>query len=215
MIAKEEYLSSLKEELARPWPDNRTVNIVCHGPREPSGYTATPYVDSFAAYPHLLHRMIKAAYPYAVANVIVTAIGGEASPSGAARFETEVLCHRPDALTLDYGLNDRHIGLAASKKAWQYMIEASLERGVKVILCTPTWDDSYLAQSEDWVALQKHAEQIRALADEYGVGLADSFKAFEEHISTPADLQSYLVHINHPSEAGHRLVAEAIAKYFL
>ena len=40
-------------------------------------------------------------------------------------------------------------------------------------------------------------------------------QTFEEHISAPADLQDYLAHINHPSEAGHRLVAEAIAKYFL
>ncbi|MEK5235702.1 hypothetical protein NST99_08380 [Paenibacillus sp. FSL L8-0470] len=32
----------------------RTLNIVCHGHSVPSGYFATPIVDTFHAYPHLL-----------------------------------------------------------------------------------------------------------------------------------------------------------------
>ena len=215
MIQGIDYLNPVLDELSARWPSNRVINVVCHGHSVPAGYFATPFVNTFSAYPHLLHRMIKERFPFATVNVIVTAIGGENSVNGEKRFQSDVLTHRPDVLTIDYGLNDRAVGLEASKGAWESMIEQALKRNIKVILCTPTWDDSYLAQSEDWVALQKHAEQIRALANEYGVGLADSFKAFEEHISTPADLQSYLVHINHPSEAGHRLVAEAIAKYFV
>ncbi|WP_342481353.1 hypothetical protein NST07_08230 [Paenibacillus sp. FSL L8-0340] len=43
-----------KKELKRQWPENRTLNIVCHGHSVPSGYFATPIVDTFHAYPHLL-----------------------------------------------------------------------------------------------------------------------------------------------------------------
>ena len=215
MIQKNDYLAPLLDELARQWPKNRIINIVCHGHSVPSGYFATPYVNTFSAYPHLLHRLVKERFPFAVANVIVTAIGGETSPSGAKRFEGDVLTHRPDVLTLDYGLNDRFVGLEAAKEAWKSMIERALSENVKVILCTPTWDNNYYTGAEGWQKLEQHAEQIRSLADEYNIGLADSFKAFARNVQEPEDMAKYLSHVNHPTEAGHRLVAEEIAKYFV
>lgn len=213
MIQGLHYLDNVLDELARRWPDNRTVNIVCHGHSVPSGYFATPFVDTFNAYPHLLHRLIKERFPYAVVNVITTAIGGENAVSGAKRFETEVLCHRPDVLIIDYSLNDRG-DLAGARAAWSEMIEAALARDVRVILCTPTWDCTYHERNEMWEDLVRHAEQVRALADQYSVGLADSFAAFERRIEVPSDLTAYLSHWNHPSRAGHELVALEIGRYF-
>lgn len=81
------YLRTTKDEMQKAWPANRTVNIVCHGHSVPAGYAKTPIVDTFNAYPHLLHQEIKANYPMAVINVIVTAIGGENSVQGAKRFD--------------------------------------------------------------------------------------------------------------------------------
>jgi len=98
------YLANVVALLDKPWPDNRTVNIVAHGHSVPAGYFATPIVDTFNAYPHLLHVRLKQRYPTAVLNVIVTAIGGEASVSGAARFHRDVLPLRPDVLLIDYAL---------------------------------------------------------------------------------------------------------------
>ena len=48
-------------------------------------------------------------FPHAVLNVIVTAIGGEDSIAGAARFERDVLALRPAVVTIDYALNDRWV----------------------------------------------------------------------------------------------------------
>ena len=215
MIQENSYLNPILDQLAIHWPKNRIVNIVCHGHSVPAGYFATPFVNTFSAYPHLLHQMIKERYPFAVANVIVTGIGGENSEQGEKRFQTEVLNHTPDVLTIDYSLNDRRLGLDAACTAWVKMIESALEREIKVILCTPTWDQSYLKQDEEWQMLVRHAEQVRQLADKYNLGLADSFDAFERHIAVPSDLSKYLAHVNHPTKAGHLLVAEEIAKYFL
>jgi acyl-CoA thioesterase I len=134
------YLAALTEELHKPWPTNRLANIVCHGHSVPAGYFKTPVVDSFHAYPHLLHRALKERLPHAVLNVIVTAIGGEESESGAKRFEAEVLCHRPDLLLIDYSLNDRRIGLERAALAWSQMIVAAQKRKIPLILCTPTLD---------------------------------------------------------------------------
>lgn len=215
MIQGIDYLDPILLELAKRWPSNRTVNIVCHGHSVPAGYFATPFVNTFSAYPHLLHRLIKERFPFAVANVIVTAIGGENSLSGAERFERDVLSLRPDVLTIDYSLNDRSVGLDAARGAWEKMINAALDRSVKVILCTPTWDDHYYLKDEKWDELSRHAEQVRALADSYGVGLADFFEVFERNVEKPSDLSKYLSHVNHPSEAGHMLCAEELAKYFI
>jgi hypothetical protein len=45
------YLNEIKAELEKNWPDNRTVNIVFHGHSVPSGYAATPRVNTLGAYP--------------------------------------------------------------------------------------------------------------------------------------------------------------------
>jgi acyl-CoA thioesterase-1 len=215
MAADNSYLEPILNEMAKQWPDNRTVNIVCHGHSVPSGYFATPFVNTFDAYPHLLHRMVKERFPFAVVNVIVTAVGGENSCGGAERFERDVLCHRPDLVTLDYALNDRGVSLAESEKAWRSMIEACLKEQVRVILMTPTWDNSYYRKDDQWLSLCEHCVQVRRLADEYGVGLADSFSAWERYCRDENDLTMLLSHVNHPTRKGHELVVSALSRYFI
>ena len=211
---KNEYLSALCDRLAKRWPDNATVNIVCHGHSVPAGYVCTPWVDTFHAYPHLVHRTLNQRFPYAVTNMIVTAVGGETSPQGAARFERDVLCHQPDLVILDYGLNDRQAGLAEAERAWRSMIEKTLERGIPVMLMTPSWDLTWFSQSGEWHALEAHAAQERALAAEYGAALGDSFAAFRRYIDGGGDLQNLLSHWNHPSPLGHELIAREITGWF-
>ena len=209
------YLDEILDGMAKRWPENRMYNIVCHGHSVPAGYFATPLIDPFHAYPHLLHRLVKERFPYASINVIVTAIGGENSAQGAQRFARDVLSHAPDIITIDYSLNDRRIGLDAARKAWSAMIEQALKAEKKVILCTPTWDNSFYEKNENWHALEEHARQVRRLADEYSVGLADSFAAWGRKIETDFDLAQYLSHVNHPSHAGHQLTANEIGRYFI
>ena len=210
------YLSDIVEQLKLVWPNNRTINIVCHGHSVPSGYFASAVVDTFNAYPHLMHRLLKDRFPLAVINVIVTAIGGEMSDSGSERFERDVLCHKPDVLTIDYGLNDRRISLEQAKTAWSSMIEESLERDIKIILITPTHDTSGIIDpnDENWISLRRNADQIRSLADQYSVGLVDSFAAFEKYTSQSGDLTDLLSWPNHPNRKGHEIVAQELLRWF-
>ena len=207
------YLDDIRILLQKQWPQNRLVNVVCHGHSVPAGYFKTPVVDTFNAYPHLLHQGIKAQFPHAVVNVIVTAIGGENSEGGAPRFERDVLSHKPDVVTIDYALNDRGIGLPRAKKAWSAMIEQALAAKVKVILLTPTGDlSSKLDDPND--PLNQHAEQIRQLAAEYHVGLVDSLALFKTAIKAGAKLDDLMSQINHPNRKGHDLVARDLAQWF-
>lgn len=209
------YLEDITENLSKKWPDNKTINIVCHGHSVPSGYFATPYVNTFDSYPHLLHKILKERFPYAVINVIVTGIGGENSQNGAKRFENEVLNHNPSLITIDYALNDRSIGLEEAEKSWREMIELALSKNMKVILMTPTWDNSYFKKNDSWNKLVQHSNLTTQLAKEYNIGLADSFACFAQYCIKESDLTQLLSHGNHPTKKGHELVANEIAKYFL
>jgi hypothetical protein len=51
--------------------------IACHGHGVPTGYFATPLVDTFSAYPRLWHRRLKERFPWAIFSVVTTAIGRE------------------------------------------------------------------------------------------------------------------------------------------
>ena len=207
------YLSGISALLKVSWPKNRTINIVCHGHSVPAGYFQTPVVDTFNAYPYLLHKGLKERFPNAVINVIVTAIGGETSEGGAQRFAKDVLSHNPDIITIDYALNDRGIGLDRAKKSWSTMIELAKAKGIKIILLTPTADmDSKLDNPDD--PLNKHAEQIRGLAKQHNVALVDSLAAFKAYTANSGQLKDLMSQGNHPNRKGHDLVVEELLQWF-
>ena len=213
MADRKTYLADVSALFRKPWPTNRTVNIVCHGHSVPAGYFKTPVVDSLNAYPHRLHQALKERFPFAVINVIVTAIGGENSESGAARFEKDVLSHNPDVITIDYALNDRGQGLEHTKLALVSMIRKAQEKKIPVILLTPTADTgATLDDPRD--PLNQQADLIRALAREYHVGLADSLMEFHGYVKAGGKLADLMSQGNHPNRQGHDHVVRRLLEWF-
>ena len=186
--------------------------MVFHGHSVPAGYFKTPVVNTLGAYPALVLKEIKAQYLFAVVNVIVTAIGGENSISGAKRFDNEVLTHHPDVLFIDYALNDRGAGFEKSYKAWDEMIKKAKRKNIKVILLTPSPDQrvDYANPNNE---LKQHTDQIIRLAREHQVGLVDSYKAFEFAYGKKTILKKYMSQVNHPNEKGHKLIANEIMNF--
>ena len=206
------YLDSLKKELKVKWPNNRAINLVFHGHSVPTGYTTGGVLDRLNAYPYRALKKVNDFYPYSVVNTITTSIGGEQAEQGAKRFKDEVLNHKPDVLFIDYGLNDRSIGLERAKVAWEQMIEEALEYGTKVILLTPTPDLKEDITFED-TPLAKHSNQIRALAKKYNIGLVDSYALFKA-LAEIQPLKGYMSQNNHINQKGHQFVADTIFEYF-
>lgn len=204
-------LAPLHAELGKKWPQNRTVNIVFHGHSVPSGYHKTPDVRPFESYPHLVHVGLKGKFPHAVLNVIVTAIGGEASPAGAERFSRDVLPHRPDLVLIDYALNDRRITEDQVEVAWLSMIRAAKEAGVPVVLITPTGDaKADMANPAD--PLTQRAALIRKIAAAEKVILADVSAAWLAELAKGIPQADLLSQVNHPNLRGHQLAADVIIK---
>jgi lysophospholipase L1-like esterase len=212
MVMISNYLDSLKTELKVKWPKNRTINLVFHGHSVPTGYTTKGVVDRLNSYPYRTLKKVNDFYPYSVVNTITTSIGGEQAEQGAKRFRDQVLNHNPDVVFIDYGLNDRSIGLERAKTAWEQMIKEALAHKVKVILLTPTPDLKEDITLEN-IPLAEHSKQIRALAKQYNVGLVDSYKLFKE-LAKIQPLKGYMSQNNHINQKGHQFVADAIFEYF-
>lgn len=209
----EDYLLVIKNEFKKEWPANKTINLVFHGHSVPAGYFKTPTVNTMDAYPMQVLAQLKTIYPLAVINVINTSIGGENSDHGQKRFRKDVLSHHPDVVFIDYALNDRGIGLAKAKKAWSSMIRAALNKHCKVILLTPSPDqrDDIL---DSHTELQKHADQIVALAKEFNVGLIDSYRLFKQQVESGQALPLFMSQVNHPNKKGHEIITNEIMRYF-
>ncbi len=207
------YLSGLREELGLAWPKNRTINLVFHGHSVPTGYARTPTVRRTQAYPFLLLDSLEQRYPHAVVNIITTSIGGENSEQGARRFARDVLPLHPDLIFIDYALNDRGIGLERARKATEQMIRQALERHIPVILLTPSPDLGVDIAREPNV-LGRFSAQLRALAAQYHIGLADSYAAFRRLALDGEDLHAYMAQSNHPNARGHQVIVREILKWF-
>ena len=203
----------LLQELEKKWPQNRTLNIVFHGHSVPAGYHKTPEVKPFESYPHLFHQELKSRYPHAVINVIVTAIGGEASIAGEARFRNDVLTHRPDVIFIDYALNDRRQEPAKVEAAWISMVRMAKEQKIPVILITPTGDSSAkLDDPQD--PLCQRAELIRRVAKSENVLLADVFAAWQAEVAAGTPQTALLSQANHPNLRGHQLAQSVLSRLF-
>lgn len=213
MTTTSNYLSEIKKEFLKEWPNNRTINLVFHGHSVPAGYFKTPTVNTFDSYPFQVLKQLKEKYPFAVINVINTSIGGETSLSGQKRFEAEVLNHKPDILFIDYALNDRSIGLEDSRKAWVKMIERAKKEGIKIILLTPSPDLEVNLSDKD-NELEKHSNQIKELSKKYNIGLADSYSRFKQLKADCDCIDDYMSQSNHPNAKGHSIIADEIMKYF-
>jgi lysophospholipase L1-like esterase len=208
-----DYLTDVVTELKKEWPANRMIEVVCHGHSVPAGFFKTPEIQAQNAYPNLLKIGLNQRFPHAVINVTVTAIGGENSISGEKRFARDVLARHPDVVTIDYSLNDRGHNKETVHQAWISMIKQAKAQNIKVILLTPTPDQSAkMDDPNDPINLQ--ANDVREIAMEQGVGLVDSLSEFKKAIKTGATLPSLMSQVNHPNREGHMIVAKELIKWF-
>ena len=156
-----------------------------------------------------------------VVNVVNKAVGGENSINGSAHFMSDIGESDPQLITIAYGINDMHLingenhigdSLVPLKEFHDriaFMIESAQRKNIEIILITnaipnPSWK---FASSREY----EYPEEMRRIAKEYGLPLADTRKLWEselEHGKTVNDL--LLDDINHPTTYGHGLYAKML-----
>lgn len=208
------YFDSLLLELKQQWPQNRNLRFVFHGHSVPAGFFKTPQIRRFDSYPLLFQRQMCDAFPFAQIDVSVTAIGGENSKAGAARFEADVLALNPDVVFIDYSLNDRKIGLKQSAESWRQMIRHCIARDIRIVLLTPTPDSRERIVDEE-APLAQHANQVKDLAREFHVPVVDCYGKFRELVGTQGRVLDYLSQVNHPNREGHLIVTKLLTSLFV
>ena len=211
---KQSYLSALSQKMEKSFPDNQLINIVVHGHSQTCGYTTGHVIDPFAAYPHQLQKLLHHRFPFATFNMIVTGTGGESSVSGVKRLESDVLCHKPDLVTIDYALNDRFANPEEVEASWDKMVSQLCQRKIPVILLTPTLDISSAYEPKEMEKIQQLDEMIHRIGAAHQVAVAEVFQTWTNYLKLHGRIEDLLCGVNHASELGHKLTAMELNSWF-
>lgn len=184
-----------------------TVKIVCIGDSITGVYYHT---GGRQAYPEMLEVALKRAYPKAKLQVINAGISGNTLPQGLARLERDVLSHKPQLVTIMYGMNDlTRFSLADFKKNLAQMCNRCREAGAEVLLCT---QNSIIAGRSP-KTLAEFTQAVHEVGQELKLPVADCHKAYEAARARDAREWSLLMSDEiHPNMDGHKLFASVIAR---
>jgi lysophospholipase L1-like esterase len=140
---------------------------------------------------------------------------GTKSDKGAARLGTSLNEARPAFVLILYGTNDWNDGECRDSNFPCYTIDslrAMIDRtrgyGAFPIVGTippvnPDWVDKFPTQRNDWV--KRMNDEIRAMAQQENVAVADVYAAFMKQPSLPPLYSDFL----HPNDAGYQLIKGA------
>ncbi|WP_154852570.1 SGNH/GDSL hydrolase family protein [Cyclobacterium xiamenense] len=139
------------------------------------------------------------------------------------RFESDVLAHHPDLVTIGFGTNDAYIDgsdpngpsripLSDYEKNLTFMIKTLQECRVKVVLIAPNMLGGKFPGYQN-ERLMQYVATVRRLSREYQTGLVDNVELFMKyHKDTGYPLEALLLDGIHPNDLGHQLMAEKMVE---
>ncbi len=188
---------------------SQKVKIVCFGDSVTGLYYHT---GGERTYTDMLGIALKQIHPKASVEMINAGISGHTTANGLGRIDPHVLAHKPDLVTVMFGLND--VAKDSIEKYRANLIEI-VDRcraaGSKVILCTPNAVITTPARPVE--KLEAYCEVLREVARSKNVVLCDSYNGFVEmRKADPLKWRLTLSDEIHPNMAGHKVIAEQIAE---
>ncbi|MBI5817791.1 MAG: exo-alpha-sialidase [Verrucomicrobia bacterium] len=176
-------------------------------------------------------------------RVINAGIGGNTTEMGRARFDKDVLAHKPAIAIIQFGINDSAMDVWKKPPATKprvaperyeanlrHFVETLKSRDARVILMTPNplrWTPKlkemygkppYKPDDPDGfnVLLDNYADIVRKVARETGAALVDAREAFAaQNRKTNETVDALLLDGMHPNDRGQRLVAELLIDHLL
>lgn len=188
---------------------SRTVKIVCFGDSVTGVYYHT---GGRRAYPKLVQIAIEETKPRATVEAINAGISGNTTRGALARIEQDVLAHKPDLVTIMFGLNDMtRVPLDEYRDNLTKIIQLCRKAGAEVLLCTP--NSVYDTKARPQVTLEKYVDVVHQVAQTQEVEVADCYAAFQALRSRDAFEWALIMSDEiHPNLDGHKLIAEEIVK---
>lgn len=186
------------------------VKVVCLGDSVTGVYYHT---GGRRAYPEMLELALKRLYPDAKVTVVNAGISGNSTRNGLSRLDREVLDHKPDLVTVMFGLNDI-VGVPVEeyRTNLKTIAERCRKQGAEVLFCTPNaiFDDG---GTRTTAKLVEYCGTMKEVGKELGVPVCDCYAA---HVSArERDAAAWRLMMSdaiHPNMDGHKLNAVEIAR---
>jgi lysophospholipase L1-like esterase len=185
------------------------VRIVCIGDSITGVYY---HSGGRRAYPEMLQLALQQLYPQAQHSVHNAGISGDTTTGGLKRLERDVLAHKPQLVTIMFGMNDLvRTPVDVFKKNLREMIARCQKSGAEVVLCTQ--NSIVETPQRPCARLAEFTQAIRDVAKDEALVVADCFAAFETvHAADASEWNLLLSDTIHPNMAGHKLFAETLAQ---
>jgi acyl-CoA thioesterase-1 len=165
-------------------------------------------------FPSFWREQLQQKFREAKVEMINSGISGDTSRDGLARLDWSVLSYEPDLVTINFGINDSvfDIDVDEFKENLTKMIRRiRAGPGSEILLLssqpleTPPYDR----------IVQNYYRAVEDVAKQMDVGFVDVYGAWMERVRQGTPLSSLIIPgLDHPNEAGYRIIAEELMKLF-
>lgn len=154
-------------------------------------------------YAYLVYEWWKKSFPNAAFSFVNGGIGGTTSHYGGARAWKDVLCYRPDIVTVDFSVNDD------ANEFFEETYEGTLRR----LLAAPS-APAVVVLNNVFYDTGKNAQNYHnRIADHYGIPHVSIKDTVYPDVESGKIVRADITPDNlHPNDKGHRLVADEICK---
>jgi acyl-CoA thioesterase-1 len=161
-------------------------------------------------YTEFLRDMLMARYPKVGIKIINSGIPGDTAPGGLCRLQQDVISYAPDLVLVQFALNDAFCGcsLGEFRRSIEAIVErVRQERSAEVLLLTSTLP----ADTSEFDVVAPFYAELKQVAQDQVCGLAPVDEHWRDAIAGGCSHDELVLDDRvHPSEAGYRLMAEAV-----
>ena len=184
------------------------VTIVAYGDSITAGFAVR------RGFPSFWKEMLDEKYPEAGLEMINSGISGDTTLDGLSRLDWAALSYEPGLVTINFGINDCVLGLGLEEFEMNLVEMVRRIRagpGSEVLLLT-----SQLLETPPYDRLVlDYYQAIERVAREMDVGFVDVHGAWMRRVEQGTPLSSLILPgLDHPNEAGYRIIAEELMRLF-
>ncbi|HOI20101.1 MAG TPA: SGNH/GDSL hydrolase family protein [Methanothrix soehngenii] len=184
------------------------ATIVCFGDSITAGYAVR------RGFPSFLLESLRQRFPDSKIEMINSGISGDTSQDGLSRLDWAVLSYEPDLVTINFGINDCVLGLSLEEFEMNLVemvrrIRAGPDSEILLLSSQPLESPPYDQRVLDYY------QTVERVAKEMNVGFVDVYGAWMKRVRVGMPLDSLILPgLDHPNEAGYRIIAEELMSLF-
>jgi len=185
------------------------VRVVCLGDSVTGVYYHT---GGRRAYPEMVEVALRRLYPNAQLEVFNAGISGNTTVDALKRLDADVLAHKPQLVTVMFGLNDvTRVPLEEYEANLTTIIRKCREASADAALCTPNAVTD--TPSRPTAKLVEYIAGIWRVSEREQVPVVDCYAACEAvRAGDPFKWMMLMSDEIHPNMMGHKLLAETIVQ---